>query len=118
MSDRAAIRERYMRDDLSRRLGGIASNLARVSSFSSRASSKDAVYRLVDESKWFIEWTAAEAREEDAEALVALQLELAWLQRDWERIWANPATRAALATHAKYWSNRVLRMSGLLGDRA
>jgi hypothetical protein len=68
----------------------------------------------MQESKWFIEWTAAETELETAAQLVDLQVELSLLQRDLSRIWRNPAMRSAVGTHSKSWSDRVLKLSGLL----
>ena len=60
MRDVRSIRDRYLKDAIPTRLGGLAANLARVSSFAKNPGNRDAVYLLLDESKWFIEWTAAE----------------------------------------------------------
>ncbi len=60
MRDVRDIKDRYLRDPIPIRLGGIAANLGRVDSFSTNSANRDAVFRLLDESKWFIEWTAAE----------------------------------------------------------
>jgi hypothetical protein len=117
MPDWPAIQKRYLRDDLPKRLGGLAANLARVGSFSKHDANRDAAFGLLQESKWFIEWTAAEAEVETAAQLVDLQVELSLWQLDWERIWLNPALRAAVATHSQKWSDRVLELSGLLNDR-
>ena len=114
MSDFSAIRERYLRDEVPRRLGGLAANLARVGSFAGNSANSALVYSLLDESKWFIEWTAAETSIDTAAQLVDLQLELSLWQLDWERIWSNPAIRAAMASHSRNWSDRVLTLSRLL----
>jgi len=114
MNDLSAIKDRYLRDAVPARLGGLAANLARVGSFSKNQANREAVYGLLDESKWFIEWTAAETTIDVAAQLVELQLELSLWQLDWERIWSNPAVRAAISTHSKSWSDRVLELSGLL----
>jgi len=50
-----------MRDSLSIRIGGIAANLLRIKSFSGHSGHNSAVAKLIDESKFFIEWTAPEA---------------------------------------------------------
>ncbi len=114
MKDRAAIRERYLRDALPIRLGGLAANLARVKSFSNHPDHRDAVERLLDESKFFIEWAAPDARLEMQAELVELQIQLAGWQYTWASIWANPARRAAVAEQAGAWSERILKLSGLL----
>jgi hypothetical protein len=80
MNDWTQIQERYMRDDLPVRLDGLAVNLSRIKSFSANDSGKDAVESLIDESKMFIEWTAAQAEIDIAEKLVQLQIQLALWQ--------------------------------------
>lgn len=114
MPDWDSIKQRYLQDSLPTRLGGIAANLARIRTFSSNAANRDAVFGLMQESKWFIEWTAAETQAETAAQLVELQIELSLLQRGLTTVWANPAIRAAIGTHSKAWSDRILKLSGLL----
>ncbi len=114
MKDRTAIRERYLRDKLPVRLGGLAANLARVKSFSDHSDHRDIVESLLDESKFFIEWTASDVELNLRVELIQLQLQLARWQRAWSGIWADPTRRAAVADQAGVWSKRVLAMSGLL----
>jgi hypothetical protein len=114
MKDWTAIRERYMRDDLPVRLGGLAANLSRIKSFSANESSRETVASLIDESKMFIEWTAAQAETETAAKLVELQVQLALWQLQWKNIWADSAKRAEVAEQSRLWSTQVLEMSGLL----
>lgn len=114
MRDWTAIRERYLRDALPVRLGGLAANLGRIQSFATHDASREAVESLIDESKFYIEWTAAEAETSTAAELVELQVQLARWERDWERIWADPVERRKMADHSASWSKRVLEMSGLL----
>lgn len=112
--NRAALRDRYMRDALPVRLGGLAANLARVESFSTHPDHGDAVARLLEESKFFIEWTAPGLTLERQVELLALQRAIAQWQRDWAQTWADPERRAAAAGRAGGWSRRVLAMSGLV----
>lgn len=51
-------KERFLRDSLPVRLGGIAADLARVSSCAQHEGSNDTVAMMLEESQWFIEWTA------------------------------------------------------------
>ena len=110
MKDWKAIRERYLYDSLPARLGGLAANLSRIKSFASHDANCEAVESLIDESKHFIEWTAAEAEMDTAAELVKLQVQLA----RWQRNWADPAQRSLVAEQSSAWSKRVLDMSGLL----
>lgn len=113
--DRTAIRKRYLRDDLPIRLGGLAANLRRVHSFSQHSANREAVESLLDESKYFIEWTARDAEIDAAAELVELQVQLARWQLNWSRIWADPEERQRVGEQSRVWSDRVLRLSGLLG---
>ena len=118
MKDRSAIQVRYLRDTLPVRLGGLAENLSRIRSFAAHDSSRDAVESLIDESKYFIEWTAAEA-EAEAEVevsaeLIELQIQFAQWQCQWVQIWSDPVRRRQVAERASVWSKRVLELSGLL----
>ncbi len=114
MKDYTSIRERYLRDGVPIRLGGIAANLARIKSFSTYDANRDVVESVVDESKYFIEWTAAEAEIDAAAELVELQLRLALWQRNWNSIWSDPIQRKQVAEESGHWSDRVLELSGLL----
>ena len=114
MKDWTAIRQRYLRDGLPVRLGGLAANLSRIKSFASHDANSGAVESMVDESKHFIEWTAAEAGVDTAAELVELQVQLAGWQRHWARIWVDPAQRKQMAEQSAAWSKRVLEMSGLV----
>lgn len=114
MQNPGRIRERYLRDDVATRLGGIAANLARVSSFSRNPANKDAVNSLLDESKYFIEWTAGEAISDTAAELVEMQVQIARWQYRWDMIWEDPTSRMTVAQQAQMWSDRLLEASGLL----
>lgn len=114
MKDWIPIRERYMRDELPARLGGLAANLSRIKSFSTNEASRDTVASLIDESKMFIEWTAAQAEIDVAAKLVELQIQLALWQLQWQNIWADSAKRLQVAEQSSIWSKQVLDMSGLL----
>src|ERR1041385_114866 len=114
MKDWTTIRERYMRDPLPVRLGGLAANLSRIKSFSSNEASRETVASLIDESKMFIEWTAAQAETETAAQLVELQVQLARWQLQWQNIWADSSKRSQIAQQSSAWSKQVLELSGLL----
>jgi hypothetical protein len=114
MKDWTAIRERYLRDSLPVRLGGLAANLSRIKSFAVQDASRDAVASMLDESKHFIEWTAAETEIQTAAQLVELQVQVARWQLTWTNVWNDPLQRKQLAEQSATWSKRVLEMSGLL----
>ena len=116
MNHSQLVRERYLRDDVPTRLGGLAANLSRIKSFSSHTANQKAVENLLDESRFFIEWTAVETEIDTAAELVELQIQLARWKRNWASIWEDTTLRHQVAERASQWSKRVLELSGLLGS--
>jgi hypothetical protein len=114
MKDWTEKRDRYLREAVPTRLGELAANLARIQSFSNNDLNRDVVAHLIEESKFFIEWTAIDAGIDQAAELVELQVQLARWQLSWSTIWADNSKRTKVAEQAKVWSDRVLEMSGLL----
>ncbi len=108
------MRDRYLRDSLPVRLGGLAANLRRIRSFAVQESGGEAVVSLIEECRYFIEWTASETPIDTSAQLVDLQVQLARWQHNWARIWSDPIGRQRLAEHSLVWSERVLGLSGLL----
>lgn len=108
------MQERYLRDPLPIRLGGLAANLARVNSFSDHDDHKETVSSLLAESQYFIEWTAADANLAQQVELLELQRTLACWRLAWNEIWSDPERRRNIAAESRQWSNRILELSGLL----
>jgi hypothetical protein len=109
------LRQRYLKDSLPIRLAGLAANLLRIANFSKNVDHREVVLSIVNESKWFIEWTATELEAERAAELVRLQLLLAsWDFLSHER-WQFDEWRSSLSAQARTWSDRILNMSGLAG---
>ncbi|MBD3367144.1 MAG: hypothetical protein GF405_03075 [Candidatus Eisenbacteria bacterium] len=118
MSDWTSIRERYLRDGVPVRLGGLAANLARIRSFSDQPEHEEVVGRMVRESAMFIEWTAQDIPSDDVAALAELQRDLVRWYQHWHSLWADPERRAEVARDAAQWSTRVLEISGLMSREA
>ncbi|CAN5451261.1 hypothetical protein BH20ACI1_BH20ACI1_18280 [soil metagenome] len=114
MNNLTEIKQRYLRDSIPVRLGGLAANLARVKSFSKNSANGQAVFNLFEESKFFIEWTADETEIETKIELVELQLQIALWQRQWQTIWDDETKRNDIAQTSAEWSKKVLKKSGLL----
>lgn len=114
MKDWSALRERYLRDDVSIRLGGLAANLSRIKSFANNEKNEVLVESLIDESKHFIEWTARETEIETAAKLVELQVELALWQIKLKQFWLDANQRKQISEKSNTWSQQVLMASGLL----
>lgn len=114
MPNKEKIKERYLRDPLPRRLGGLAATLGRVSSIARESSDPKNVKQLLEEAKYFIEWTAAEAEPEVAAELVSIQSLINLWLRAWESASKNKEQRILLSVQAKQWSDRAIDFSGLL----
>jgi hypothetical protein len=108
LKNQERIRARFLQDSLPRRLTGLAADLGRVASSARHATGGEAVAALLEESQYFIEWTAAETPAEVAEELVNLQVMLALWRRAWPEAQHNPQQRSLLAVQAKQWSDRML----------
>ena len=104
------IRQRFLRDPLPIRLGGLAADLARIASFSENPMNHSTVAGLLEESKYFAEWAALEAPLETQAALAELQVTLAV----WERGWLNRVPVAAMRAEAEQKSEEYLILAGLI----
>ncbi|MBD3335405.1 MAG: hypothetical protein GF355_07795 [Candidatus Eisenbacteria bacterium] len=116
MTPTAEVKRRYLRDEPQVRLGGLASNLARVRSFSQHPDHEEEVARLIDESAHFIEWTAADVGDEARLALLELQRQLVRWRRFSAELWRDQNRREKMAQDAAGWSQRILRLAGYLPD--
>jgi hypothetical protein len=114
MKDWTLIRERYLRDELPVRLGGLAANLSRIKSFINNENNQALVESLIDESKHFIEWTASEAEIDTAAKLVELQVELALWHFKLDKAWLDTNQRKQISEKSNHWSHEILMVSGLL----
>ncbi|MBI3914169.1 MAG: hypothetical protein HY327_08305 [Chloroflexi bacterium] len=98
------------------RLGGLASDLARITSFI-QVPALAATETMLEESRAFIEWSAPDLlpdRVDDAARLVEIQRGLTFWYHKWQQVQADPSQRAKLAEQAQQWSDEILKMSGLL----
>jgi len=114
MKDKQKLRERFLRDPLPRRLGGLAATLGRISSSARNSTEPNVVSNLLDEANHLIEWTAAETDPETAAELVQMQTMIALWQRAWNEASQNPKQRLLLSVQAKDWSDKAVEFSGLL----
>ena len=114
MKDMEKLRERYLRDPLPHRLGGLAATLGRISSSARKSTDPKIVSDLLDEAKHLIEWTAADTEPETAAELVQMQTMITLWQRAWAEASQNPAQRLILSVQAKDWSDKAVDFSGLL----
>jgi hypothetical protein len=107
------IKTRYLKDELSVRLGGLSADLARIASISLHLDNWKVVQSLLEESKFFIEWTASEVPLEQKAFLVELQIQLAFWHRIWAENYQDSNQREKLSQQTILWSKKILEMSGL-----
>lgn len=108
------LKSRYLQDNISIRLGGIASNLARAKSLLNAGTNEQVAMQLIRESQFLIEWTAPDASEDVATELVDLQRQLGYWHYHWSSVWSDSKQRQSVAHQAQAWSSRILSHSGLL----
>jgi hypothetical protein len=113
MTDREKLRQRFLRDPLSRRLGGMAATFGRISSSARRSQDPLIVTDLLDEARHLIEWTAGETEPEVAAELVRIQTLLTLWQKAWATASQDARQRLLLSVQAKDWSDRLVDFSGL-----
>ena len=113
MKNKEKLRERFLRDPLPRRLGGLAATFGRISSSARESTDPAIVLNLLDEAKHLIEWTAAETEPETASELVRMQTMIALWQRAWTDASENQKQRILLSVQAKDWCDRAIDFSGL-----
>jgi hypothetical protein len=114
MKDMEKLRERFLRDPLPRRLGGLAATFGRISSSARKSTDPNIVANLLDEAKHLIEWTAADTEPETAAELVHMQTMVTLWQRAWDEASQNPQQRLILSVQAKNWSDKAVDFSGLV----
>jgi len=107
------LRERFLRDPLPRRLGGLAATLGRISSSARASNDPSTVSSLLDEAKHLIEWTAADTEPETAAELVQMQTMITLWQHAWDEASQNSKQRLLLSVQAKGWSDKAMDFSGL-----
>jgi hypothetical protein len=112
MKNPERIKARYLKDPWPTRLAGLAADLGRVSSSARHATGGESVAQMLEESQYFIEWTAAELEPEIAAELVNIQVLIALWRRAWPEAQHNPRQRTILSAQAKQWADQILGFAG------
>jgi hypothetical protein len=108
MKNRERMRERYPKDPFSIRLAGLAADLGRIASSARHPTGSASVVEMLEESRHFIKWTAAEAEPEVAAELVDIQIMLTLWLKVGPDAQHNQTQRTLLSLQAKKWSDQVL----------
>ena len=101
------LRTRFKRDPLPIRWGGIASDLARLSSLAHTGQRQSQAYQdVLTEIKLFSEWMAPEVKLDSQEKILSLQRALS--------SWLDSPVVSRIEKEASEWSEQILKISGLI----
>ena len=109
-------RERFDRQSLPMRVGSIAADLQRIASFSRHFENRPAVDTMIQEARFFIEWTAPYTDNRTQEDLAACQRVLTRWRRALDQVWADERHRSLICETAQEWANVLLQDSGMLEE--
>ena len=103
-----SLKERFDRDPLPVRWGGIASDLLRLSSMAHDGTSDFKTFQdVLNETKLFTEWLAPQVGFKQQETILSLQRELSGISSGF-------SNDRSVEAKARAWSNKVLKISGLV----
>ncbi len=106
-------RDRYLRDSMPVRLGGVASNLERIHALAADPALCEVAGGVLLQTALFIDWAAPDAALEEQETLLEVQRALARWRRHVAPLWADAEKRERVGRDAREMSERVLALSGL-----
>ncbi|MDM9580235.1 hypothetical protein [Nostoc sp. GT001] len=105
----------FMQDDVTTRLRRLATHLSQIQSLWTQGSSEDLILALVDESRYFVEWTVPDMVKADdidraCELVDLVRLLTRWLFH-WDDIWTDAEQKQSASVQISYWLQRVLEIS-------
>lgn len=115
MIELTPIQQIFIQDDIPTRLRHLATHLSQIHSLWTQGSSQDLSIALIQESRYFIEWTVPDMVKADdidrAAELVDLGRVLTHWLFNWEKIWSDDAQKQIAAGQTQDWLHRVLEIS-------
>jgi hypothetical protein len=105
----------FTQDDVTTRLRRLATHLSQIQFLWTQGSSEDLILVLVDESRYFIEWTVPDMVKADdidraCELVDLVRLLTRWLFH-WDNIWTDAEQKQSASVEISYWLQRVLEIS-------
>ncbi|OYD99849.1 hypothetical protein [Nostoc sp. 'Peltigera membranacea cyanobiont' 232] len=105
----------FMQDDVTTRLRRLVTHLSQIQSLWTQGSSEDLILALVDESRYFIEWTVPDMVKADdidraCELVDLVRLLTRWLFH-WDNIWTDAEQKQSASQEISYWLQRVSEIS-------
>lgn len=113
MKNLASIKARFLKDSFNIKIGNLAADLARLSTFSENSKNRRVLEDILEESKFFIEWVTPEAPLEVQILLSEIQPKLALWQRHLLQQKEDAAEIEELKEMTKSWSASLIELSGL-----
>ncbi|MFZ5912481.1 MAG: hypothetical protein ACOYYU_20950 [Chloroflexota bacterium] len=116
MKNKEKLRERFLRDPLPRRLGGLAATLGRISSSARNSTDPDEIVNLLEEAGHFIEWIVPETAPAIAAELKQMNIIIGMWKKSWVRARNIPQQRTLLAVQTKNWETMVRKFAGMISE--
>lgn len=110
MKDMLLLKNRYKQDPPQVQVGGLASNLSRISWLMNRQDGAQKLGAIFRESKHFAEWAAEHTPIEVRGALAEVQIDLAL----WERRVIRGGSLEGISKEPEGWSRKLLAMVELI----
>jgi len=114
MNNLVEIQRRFLREGPKMRLGHLASDLSRVASFIEMGTDGKAVKAVMEEGKFFAEWTAEKVDLEIQILLAEIQCFLAQKESEWDVSFKMDSWRQDVIRQVRNWSQELLQRAGFI----
>ena len=112
LKNRLEIQERFLKEDAQKKLGHLASDLARAASLIEMQMSRETIEAVMEESKFFAEWAVQDREPELQMFLAEIQSSLALTALEWESFSTNSEWRQQVVQSLRKWSDGLLKKAG------
>ena len=113
MTDLESVRQRFLHEEPTKRLGHLAADLLRIANFI-ETGSHNAAIPIIRESKFMAEWAAPDSDPETQGLLSETQSFLAFKELQWSQWISDEAEVQQTALTIRSWSDEFLKRTGLL----
>lgn len=114
MRNQPEIQERFLKESPEMRLGHLASDLARIASFIEMQLKTEAIKTVIEESKFFAEWAARDAKPEIQMFLAGIRGFLAQKELELNSLSSNQEWKKEVSQYVRACSDGLLKKAGLI----
>lgn len=114
MRNQPEIQERFFRESPEMRLGHLASDLSRIASFIEMQAKTEAIKAVIEESKFFAEWAAQDAKPEIQMSLAEIQSFLTQKELELNSLSDNHEWKKEVSQYVRACSDGLLKKAGLI----